>query len=107
MAASDVAEGHGRAQRNAAAWIIAAHDARHIVASGIEARNDPPALVDDLRIRIGAKAREGPEIARHDLYRIEGTALDGTDTGIWLLVRIAEIAVIGGAAALELLILTL
>ena len=88
MTASDVAECHGGAERDAAAGIIAAHDARHVVAGGIEARDDLPVLIDDPCIRIGPEPGEGAEIARHHFDRIEGTALDGTDAGVRLVIPV-------------------
>src|SRR3974390_2600800 len=53
MPPGDVAEGQRGAERNASAGIVAAHDARHVIAGGIKPRNDAPVRVERARMCIG------------------------------------------------------
>ena len=59
MLSGDIAEGQRRPEGDARTRIIAAHDARHVVASGVEAANDAAISVERTRTRVGLYAGAG------------------------------------------------
>ena len=74
MLAGDIAEGQGRTERDAGARIIAAHDARHVVADGMQpfdrdalpVENDIDAIFKlGLKVMAGNLAQHGEKL-RHD-----------------------------------------
>jgi len=95
----DIGEGDGRAERDAAARVVAAHDARRVVARRIEPGDRPAVLTQDLGILVAAQAREGAEVAHHHLDGVVGRRLQRRDAGVRLVLGVAQRAVVGGAAA--------
>jgi len=59
MLSGDIAEGQRRPQGDARTRTIAAHDARHVVARGVEAANDAAISVERTRMRVGLDAGAG------------------------------------------------
>src|SRR5437868_1148797 len=82
MPASDIAEGQGRAERDAGAGIVAAHDACHVVADGIKPGDRAVSRVERAGMLVGLDAGIGAEIADHDLDGVERTVLELRDAGI-------------------------
>src|SRR5690606_22514501 len=97
-----VAECDGGPQRDAAAGIVPAHDARRIVAHRIKARYRPPVFGKHLRVLVAAQPRKGTEIANDQFLRVERPFADRRDTWIGLVLGIAERAVVGRGALAEL-----
>jgi hypothetical protein len=56
MLSGDIAEGQRRPEGDARTRIIAAHDAHHVVARGVEAANDAAISVERTRMRVGLDA---------------------------------------------------
>src|SRR5262245_30247294 len=79
MTAGNVAEGQRRPKRDAGAGIIAAHDARHVVAGGIEPGNHPSLRIERACVLVGDDAGIGAEIADHHLDGVERAVLDRRD----------------------------
>ena len=63
MLCCDPAEGHGRAERDAAAGVVAGHHGIHVVAAGVEAGDGPAVLVQHLGLRVDLEARERAQAA--------------------------------------------
>src|SRR4051794_13064511 len=101
MTAGNVAEGQRRPKRNAGAGIIAAHDAGHVVAGGIEPRNDPAFGIQRPRVLVGDDAGIGAEIAHHHLDGVERTVLDRRHARVRAVQRVALVAVVGLRALAE------
>ena len=101
MLARDVAERQRRPERDAGAGIIAAHDAGHVVAGGIEACDWLSVFVQCTRVLVGLDARVSAEIADHHLDRIKRSVLDRRDAGVRAMQRIALVAVIGARSLAE------
>ena len=93
-----VAERDGGPERDAPTGVVAAHDARRVVAHRIEARYRPPVFGEHLRVLVAAKPREGAEIANDQLDRVERPLPDRRNARIGPVVRIAERAVVGRRA---------
>src|SRR5689334_745778 len=70
MLSGDVTEGERRAERDTGARIVAAHDARHVVARGIKPGDDFPLGIERTGVLVGLDAGIGAEIADHELERI-------------------------------------
>ena len=101
MLARDIAERQRRAERDAGAGIVAAHDARHVVAGGIEARDRLAVGIERARMLVGLDAGIGAEIADHHLDRVERSVLDRRDAGVRAVQRVALVAVIGARSLAE------
>ena len=102
MLPRDIPERQRGPQRDAGAGIVAAHDARHVVAGGIEARDRLAVLVERAGVFVGPDAGIGAEIADHHLDRVKRPVLDRRDAGVRAVQRIALVAVIGARALAEL-----
>src|SRR5207302_9598426 len=98
MLARDIAERQRRAERDAGAGIVAAHDARHIVADRIEARDRLSGRVQCAGAGVGPDAGVSAEITDHHLDRTERAVRDRRDAGVGAVQRIALVAVIGARA---------
>src|SRR6266545_1201123 len=101
MLPRDIPERQRGSERDAGAGIVAAHDARHVVAGGIEARDRLTVLVQRTGVFVGPDAGIGAEIADHQLDRVEWPVLDRRDAGVRAVQRIALVAVIGARALAE------
>src|SRR4051794_23389460 len=106
MATGDIAEGHGRPDRDAGGRIGAAHHAGRVVADGIEAGDRLPARVDHLGMGIGANAGEGTELARYHSDRIEWRPVERGNARVGPMSGRSVEALIGVRAAMELRVLT-
>src|SRR5260370_27756723 len=102
MLRREIAEGERRTELEARTRIGAVHDRVHIVAAGVKLADRGPATVRTSPVRVGEKARRGSEVARIDRDGIERRLFDRRNARVWLVVRIAEIALIGIAAAADL-----
>lgn len=97
----DVAEGDGRAQGDAATWIIAAHNTRHVVANSVEAPDRLALSVEDLGVAVGAQPIESAEVAHHHLDGVERPTLDWGEARVGFEGGVAIEAVVGGRAFAE------
>src|SRR5215475_15250140 len=97
---TDSTEGHCtlRALRK----MLAAHDARHVVAGRIEALDHRASRIERPRMRVGLDPGIGAEIADHHLDGVERPALDRRDAGVGPMLRVALISVIGARALAEI-----
>src|ERR1700712_2770181 len=101
MPARDIAERQRRAERDACAGIVAAHDAGHVVARGIEARDRLAVAIERARVLVGLYSCVSAEIANHHLDGVERPVLDRRDAGIRPMQRVALVAVIGARSLAE------
>src|SRR5260370_35053540 len=97
-----MAEGEGRPERVARSWIAAVHDRVHIVAAGVRLADRGSATVQHSAVLVGEQARRGSEVARIDRDGIERRLFDRRNARVWLVGRIAGIALIGFSAPAEL-----
>src|SRR5260370_40970826 len=102
MLRREIAEGERRTELEARTRIGAVHDRVHIVAAGVKLADRGSATVQPSAVLVGEQARRGSEVARIDRDGIERRLFDRRNARVWLVVRIAEIALIGIAAAAEL-----
>src|SRR5262249_14462482 len=89
MLAGDIAKGERRSERDAGAGIIAAHDARHVVAGGIEALDHLASRIERPRIRVGLDPGIGAEIADHHLDGVERPVFDRRDARVRSILRVS------------------
>src|SRR6186713_2535114 len=101
MTPGNVAEGQRRPKRDAGTGIIAAHDARHVVAGGIKPGNHPALRVQRPRILVGDDAGIGAEIADHHFDGVERAVIDRGHAGVGAVHGVALVAVIGLRALAE------
>ncbi|MNP13471.1 hypothetical protein D3C76_1057530 [compost metagenome] len=84
---------------------MAAHDAGHVGADGIEPGDGVAVPIEYLRVFVGLEAGKGAEATRLDLDGIEWPLLDGRHAWVWPMHSVALLAVVGGGAATELRVL--
>lgn len=101
-ARGDIAEGHCRAERDAAGGVVAAEDRCHVVAGGKEARDDISLLVEDSGARGRLQPGKRAEAAGDDPYGVVGAVLQRAERGVQRTQRIALDAVIGRASPPEI-----
>src|SRR4051812_29392734 len=94
MPRCDIAERHGRSERDAGTRIDSAHDRIHVIAAGIKPGDAAAVLAQHLRMLIGDEAATGADVARKHLDRIEWRLRHGPDAGIGAMSGVAEIALI-------------
>ncbi len=98
----DPAEGHRRAEGDAAAGVVAAHHAGHVVAGSVQTGDRRAVGAQHLGVGIDRQPGEGAQTAGHDLHRVERPLLDRRDAGVGAgVLRVALHAVVGDAAAVE------
>src|SRR6267142_3412143 len=95
MSACDVAECQRRPERDAGAGIVASHDARHVVAGGIEPFDRTIIGVECAGVLVGLDAAIDAEIADHHFDRVEGPVLDRREAGVRSMQGIALKPVVG------------
>ena len=88
--AGDVAEGHRRAEIDAAGGVVAAHDARHVGPGRIQPRDRRAVCVQHAGAGIGLQSGEGAEAAGDHLDGVERPAFDRRDAGVGLVVGVAS-----------------
>ena len=101
MTPGDIAEGHGWAERDAAADIIATSHAGHVVANRVQATNGLAGAVENAGQFIGLQTGEGADIARNDAERVKRPRRNRCHAGIGLHFRIAVEPVVGSATLTE------
>src|SRR3954469_7902698 len=101
MLSRNIPERQRGAEGDAGAGIVAAHDARHVVAGGIKAGDRLAVLVQRAGVFVGFDAGIGAEIADHKLDRVKRSVLDWRDAGVRTVQRIALVAVIGARSLAE------
>ena len=79
---SDEAKSHGRAQRDAAGRVVAAHHAAQVIATGIQARDGLALGVDNLGVVVHAQTGKCAQAAHDDLDGIKRSAFDGAHAGV-------------------------
>ena len=101
----DVAESHCGAKRDAATRVVAAHDARHVVAARVETSDRSSVCIKHTSRLVGAKAGKGAEAAGYDLDGVERSILDGGNARIRAMTGITLHAVVWRFATTKLGIL--
>jgi hypothetical protein len=101
MEARDVTKGHARSERDAAAGIIPAKHARHVIADGIKPLERRIVRADHTRVFVGFEASEGADIAGDDPHSVEWTGRDRREARVRLDLWIAVKTVVGGLAFAE------
>src|SRR5690606_34161747 len=105
VARGDIAEGDGRSQRDTATRVVAAHNARRVIACGVEAGHRSAVAVQDAGLLLAAQAGEGAEIADDELHGIERAGFYRRQARIRPMFGIPERKVISGAALVKLRVL--
>ena len=75
MLTGNETKGHAGAEGDAAARVVAAKDARHVVADRIEPGDCAAILVQNPRVAVGAKTGKGADAARNDPNGVERSVL--------------------------------
>src|ERR1700736_3574546 len=101
MAAGDVAECQGRPERDAGPRIISIHDRTHVVAAGIETRDNGAIVAENPGMAIGSETDRRAEVRRIDPQRVKRGLLDRCDAWIRPVAGVAEMTLIDRGAAAE------
>ena len=105
MPGGDITKRHRWPDGDPRPGVGAAHDARRIIANGIQARQRLAVLTDDLGLGVGSNAGEGTKLAGNDANRVERRRIEGCDRWIGSVVGGTVEALIGIRAALKLRVL--
>ena len=99
----DVAKGHGGPEGDAATGVVAAHDAVHVVAPGVQTRNGLALGVEHLGVCVATQACESAQAARHHAHGVKRPLLQRGHAGVGASVRgVALDAVVGRFAFAKL-----
>src|SRR4029079_6614280 len=105
MSGGNIAKRHGRSQCDAAAGIVAAHDARRIVAGGVEPGNGRTVVGQHTRVLVALQSGKRAEVADHDPDGVERPLLERSHAGVRLVRGIAEPEIVGVGSLVEFRIL--
>jgi hypothetical protein len=101
---SEITEGHRRSDRAARSGIGVAHHRRAHVPGRIQAFDDRSVIAQRPTVNVGADAALGAEITGNHLRRVVRRMREFTEVRVWLVPRVAIVAVIRALAAVKVLI---